>query len=58
MGEIRFVGTGETRGYPYLVCKNKVYTVNPLYNDIRYNSKNRQGDSNKYTKRMIHINTV
>ena len=21
MGEIRFVGTGETRGYPYLVCK-------------------------------------
>ena len=22
MGEIRFVGTGETRGYPYLVCKN------------------------------------
>ena len=24
MGEIRFVGTGETRGYPYLVCKNRV----------------------------------
>ena len=23
MGEIRFVGTGETRGYPYLVCKNE-----------------------------------
>ena len=22
MGEIRFVGTGEIRGYPYLVCKN------------------------------------
>ena len=21
MGEIRFVGTGETCGYPYLVCK-------------------------------------
>ena len=21
MGEIRFVGTGETRRYPYLVCK-------------------------------------
>ncbi|MFI0460330.1 MAG: hypothetical protein ACH254_22320 [Candidatus Thiodiazotropha endolucinida] len=21
MGEIRFVGTGETGGYPYLVCK-------------------------------------
>ena len=28
MGEIRFVGTGETRGYPYLVCKKiiSVYT--------------------------------
>ena len=25
MGEIRFVGTGETRGYPYLVCKKKFY---------------------------------
>ena len=25
MGEIRFVGTGETRGYPYLVCKNYLY---------------------------------
>ena len=21
MGKIRFVGPGETRGYPYLVCK-------------------------------------
>ena len=25
MGEIRFVGTGETRGYPYLVCKKECY---------------------------------
>ena len=24
MGEIRSVGTGETRGYPYLVCKKEV----------------------------------
>ena len=24
MGEIRFVGTGETRGYPYLVYKKKL----------------------------------
>ena len=23
MGEIRFVGTGETRGYSYLVCKKR-----------------------------------
>ena len=27
MGEIRFVGTGETRGYPYLVCKRKVSQI-------------------------------
>ena len=25
MGEIRFVGTVETRGYPYLVCKKRKY---------------------------------
>ena len=25
MGEVRFIGTGETHGYPDLVCKNKVY---------------------------------
>ena len=25
MGEIRFVGTGETRGYPYLVCKKELF---------------------------------
>ena len=24
MGKIRFVGTGETRGYPYLVCKKRI----------------------------------
>ena len=28
MGEIRFVGTGETRGYPYLVYK-KSYCTTP-----------------------------
>ena len=27
MGEIRFVGTGETRGYPYLVCKKVISQV-------------------------------
>ena len=30
MGKIRFVGTVETRGYPYLVCKKK----NPIAPDI------------------------
>ena len=27
MGEIRFVGTGETRRYPYLVCKKVTYSM-------------------------------
>ena len=27
MGEIRFVGTGETRGYPYLVCKKVISDI-------------------------------
>ena len=27
MGEIRFAGIGETSGYPYLVCKKKIYIV-------------------------------
>ena len=30
MGEIRFVGTGETRGYPYLVCKKFKAHIPPL----------------------------
>ena len=30
MGEIRFVGTGETRGYPYLVCKKTLYWLESL----------------------------
>ena len=29
MGEIRFVGTGKTRGYPYLVCKKEVSYMSP-----------------------------
>ena len=28
MGEIRFVGTGETRGFSYLVCKKYTYHFN------------------------------
>ena len=34
MGEIRFVGTGETRGYPYLVCKK--CNVSLLYRYMLY----------------------
>ena len=36
MGEIRFVGTGETRGYPYLVCKKM--QVNSIQIQTRDNS--------------------
>ena len=28
MGEIRFVGTGETPGYPYLACKKNLFMIN------------------------------
>ena len=27
MGEIRFVGIGETRRYPYLVCKKIIFYI-------------------------------
>ena len=37
MGEIRFVGTGETRGYPYLVCKKYRY-IFILQRDIDFES--------------------
>ena len=30
MGEIRFVGACETRGYPYLVCKKEGYVHKQL----------------------------
>ena len=33
MGEIRFVGTGETRGYPYLVCKKSLFLNVGMLND-------------------------
>ena len=31
MGEIRFVGTGETRGYPYPVCKKYFVDMKLLF---------------------------
>ena len=37
MGEIRFVGPGETRGYPYLVCKKISLKTFPI--SIRFNYK-------------------
>ena len=37
MGEIRFVGTGETRGYPYPVCKN-----NRIYDGVEAETRKSQ----------------
>ena len=39
MGEIRFVGTDETRGYPYLVCKKRTSQVR-LDQTMKYYKKN------------------
>ena len=39
MGEIRFVGTGETRGYPYLVCKKYMYTYSISFDFFNINAK-------------------
>ena len=33
MGEIRFVGIGETRGYPYLVCKKFIFLHKNIFCD-------------------------
>ena len=30
MGEIRIVGPGKTRGYPYPVCKKTLYDISSL----------------------------
>ena len=42
MGEIRFVGTGETRGYPYLVCK-KTFS---MLNSVKHENLNTHKDKN------------
>ena len=50
MGEIRFVGTGETRGYPYLVCKKDVVLVSVqqvgFQNSFSYNGLIFKGPDN------------
>ena len=51
MGEIRFAGTGETHGYPYLVCKKMRIKC------IRYQEKNlhcRQQENKSFLVRVIH----
>ena len=46
MGEIRFVGTGETRGYPYLVYKTCVY----IPADNAYNNRRLKSDFKSYAR--------
>ena len=37
MGEIRIVGPGKTRGYPYLVCKKTItYTTITRYPKLQH----------------------
>ena len=57
MGEIRFVGTGETRGYPYLVCKKLLSFISNIFlilatglfqfltNILVFNDKNGQANN-------------
>ena len=48
MGEIRFVGIGETSGYPYLVCKTgKDYIAHPIktLNDAEWRKTKRQNNT-------------
>ena len=42
MGDIGFVGIGETPGYPYLVCKKFISRISPEWlcaNDARYHAQ-------------------
>ena len=39
MGEIKFVGTGETRGYPYLVCKKKNVSTGKIWDILICNAR-------------------
>ena len=60
MSEIRIVGPGKTRGYPYPVCKNDLYKVKDKKckkekkenNNIKKKLKNKQ-TKNKQTKNSM-----
>ena len=39
MGEIRFVGTGERRGYAYLVCKKSLSGMQEIFVKLGSNVK-------------------
>ena len=51
MGEIRSVGTGETRGYPYPVCKKKPSDTDSIKSNISSKTSRGKKDS---TKRHHH----
>ena len=53
MGEITFVGTGDTRGYPYLVCKKCGVAITRFLFLLRINgSECRHRNSNKQCRNV------
>ena len=53
MGEIRFVGTGETRGYPYLVCKK--YSSVIVTHSVKKNSTQGKNIYGVFYYRLQHF---
>ena len=37
MGDIRFVGPGKTRGYPYPVCKKNIFLHTGMLSEVSVN---------------------
>ena len=65
MGEIRIVGPGNTRGYPYPVCKKKVYKISSaIYRDgyqdtnpyiVIYHDTVSRGDTHPYNDLLFYL---
>ena len=63
MGEIRIVGPGKTRGYPYLVCKKRIvapdktrgYPYPVCKNEFSSTAKNRANSGSKVRKSFSNI---
>ena len=55
MGEIRIVGPGKTRGYPYPVCMKQLYPRETLKANLIELSRVLAGDANTRIKVMIVV---
>ena len=53
MGEIRIVGPGKTRGYPYLVCKKKFY--NTLFRNFLHKTLRKANTYQKMNTFMLRL---